>query len=256
MDSSAPAVEEDQPAASPRPWHRVWLRVLTLRVDATDIASPGGVHLAPGVLCVWGVAMGRHASSFQTFVDVVNFYPSVCHLNPDPLTPIPTAMSPEHLHVVLNHLPIVGVAAAILPLVVGVVGKRRHESLFVGLLLALVFAGTIPVVMWSGEEAEDRWLHSEAGAAVVDDEGMRWAQEHEERAHLGSKAIYATAGAAGLALIGFKFLPRWRRVAGAVVLVGCILSVTAGVWIAASGGRISHPELRGDAPLVMPHENE
>ncbi len=162
------------------------------------------------------------------------------------------SISPEHLHVVINHLPIIGLVAAVLPLVIGVVGKKRHESLFIGLVLALGFAGTIPVVMWSGEEAEDGWAHSPAGAAVLDEAGMRWVHEHEERAELGSKVIYAAAGAALVALILFKPLPRWRRVCGAVVLVLCLMSVSAGWWIAASGGMINHPELRDGAELVMP----
>ena len=110
-------------------------------------------------------------------------------------------VSPEHLHVVINHLPIIGLVAAVLPLAVGVVGRRRGESLLIGLVLALGFAGTIPAVMWSGQEAEDGWAHSPAGAAV---------------------------------------------------LVRCLMSVSAGWWIAASGGRINHPELRDGAELVMP----
>ncbi|MEM7576920.1 MAG: hypothetical protein AAF328_05525 [Planctomycetota bacterium] len=44
----------------PRGWFRIWLRVLTLRFDAADIASLGGLHLALGTLVVWAVGVGRY----------------------------------------------------------------------------------------------------------------------------------------------------------------------------------------------------
>ncbi|MEO1235827.1 MAG: hypothetical protein AAFX76_03455 [Planctomycetota bacterium] len=46
-----------------RSWWRIWLRVLTLRFDADDLAALGGLHLTLGVLAVWAVGVGRYWDS-------------------------------------------------------------------------------------------------------------------------------------------------------------------------------------------------
>lgn len=159
-------------------------------------------------------------------------------------------ISPEHLHVMLNHIPLVGLAVALVPLLIGLIGRRR-ESLFIGLLLTLICAGSIPVVMWSGEEAEHEWLHTEA-AAHLDEAGHDWAEVHEERAELGSKTIYVTAGLALLSLIGMAVgkckgkLKKTTWVFSLLTTLACVASVMAAAWIADSGGKISHPEFRDD----------
>jgi hypothetical protein len=152
------------------------------------------------------------------------------------------SLTPEHLHVVLNHLPLIGLLAAIVPLAIGVFWKRR-ESLAIGSLLAVLFAAPIPVIMWSGEEAEER---AEMGLIQpgFDTVGMELLHEHEENAELGSKVIYATLGFGLIGLVIMKLKPKWQYIAGGVTLAGCVLSVGASVWIAQSGGLIRHPEFR------------
>ena len=56
-----------------------------------------------------------------------------------------------------------GLACALLPLLIGLIGRRR-ESLCIGLLLAALCGGSTAAVMWSGEEAEHEWLFSRDAA--------------------------------------------------------------------------------------------
>ncbi|MCC6581107.1 MAG: hypothetical protein IT440_11765, partial [Phycisphaeraceae bacterium] len=60
--------------------------------------------------------------------------------------------SPEHIHVMLVHVLMVGLAATLIPLVVAIVLKNR-AMMATGLVMATLFAATIPVVMGQGEEA-------------------------------------------------------------------------------------------------------
>ncbi len=153
-------------------------------------------------------------------------------------------MTPEHLHVAINHIPLIGCALALLPLLIGLIGRRK-ESLAIGLLLAAVSAGTIPVVMWSGETAEHDWLHSPT-AVGLDEAAYEWAHEHEERAELGAKLIYVTAGLAVLGLVSFR-IKKWPKavwVLGVLTALGCVATVGVAAWIADAGGKINHPEFR------------
>lgn len=167
-------------------------------------------------------------------------------------------IAPEHLHVAINHIPLVGLAVALLPLLIGLVGRRK-ESLFIGLLLTLICAGSIPVVMWSGEEAEHEWLHTDA-ASHLNAEGHEWAEIHEDRAELGSKTIYVTAGLALLSLIGMAIgkckgkLKKTTLGLSILTTLACAASVVAAAWIADSGGKISHPEFRDSTLWPAEHD--
>lgn len=155
-------------------------------------------------------------------------------------------LTAEHIHLMFNHMPIIGLAAAAIALGVAIALPRR-ELVLAALGLALVFSAPIPLVMWSGEAAHDR---AEDGALLppFDEAGKEIVELHYERAELISKAVYATAGlsalAIGLALLRPKASERARRVGTSVVLVGCLLSVGGAAWVANSGGKIRHPELR------------
>lgn len=149
--------------------------------------------------------------------------------------------SPEHLHVALNHVPLIGGAAAALPLLVGLVAGCR-TTVLAGLFLAVVACGSVALVMSTGERAEER-LHS-VHADLVDEGGMAAMETHEARAHLWSKLTYAVAGIAGVGVVAALLFRRAVRPIAAVVLLACIANTAALVWVAASGGEIRHPEFR------------
>lgn len=154
-------------------------------------------------------------------------------------------MTPEHLHLVLVHLPIVGVFAALVPLAWGVLRKDR-TSVGLGLAMAAAFALVTPLLMASGEAAEERLEHGR-GPSPLDAAGEQWMEVHEERAEVGAVVLYVAAAlfAAGLVAVVKKGDPAWTRGVGAGALGVGAVSVLALVWVADAGGKIRHPELRG-----------
>jgi hypothetical protein len=156
-------------------------------------------------------------------------------------------MSAAHLHLILNHAPLFGVAFASLGLAWALVGK--NDGVARASLALLVLAGllVLPVYL-SGENAEDV---VEGQVGVSHD-----AIEAHEDAALGAAVAVGVVGAiALLLLVGFRrgSVP---RSATAVVLA---LALAAGGWIgyvANLGGHINHPEIRNGSPPSAADDHE
>ena len=107
-------------------------------------------------------------------------------------------MDPAHLHLMVNHLPILGSILS-LPLI-GIAAWKRTEKgpmLAYATLLTLGAVGAV-VSLRSGEPAEER---------VEDMPGVseRWIEEHEERAETATVLAVITAlGALGAVAYGWK----------------------------------------------------
>jgi peptidoglycan/LPS O-acetylase OafA/YrhL len=154
-------------------------------------------------------------------------------------------MTPEHLHLALNHVPLIGLICAIVPLAIGLFTRNR-PALIAGLVLVTVCGWVTPVVMETGEEAYERYEEGPV-ARFLDPQAGVYLEQHEERAEKGSKVMLATAVLGTLAL-GASF---WRQRVGqglaVLVIVGCLASAAAGIWIADSGGKIRRPDFRKGA---------
>jgi hypothetical protein len=143
-------------------------------------------------------------------------------------------MQPLHLHLMLNHLPVVGILGATLLLAYAT--WRGHEEVTraaLGSLVLIAVAAT--AVFLTGEPAEEL-VESIAG---IDERAIH---EHEEWAAVAFGACIA-AGTLGLALL---LVYRGRRIprfaAGLALLVAASTSVIMGVT-ANLGGRIRHTEI-------------
>jgi hypothetical protein len=150
-------------------------------------------------------------------------------------------LSPLHLHLMLNHTPLLGALAAALLLVWGLI-RRSPEVVRVGLIATVLVALlTIPVYL-TGEPAEHRLRD------LVPDIDRDIADDHEERAETAFFAILVTGALAVLAL--------WRGRAtgdpgrGWTGLVCAALVICFGLfaWTALIGGQIRHTELRANPP--------
>lgn len=157
-------------------------------------------------------------------------------------------MTPEHLHLVLVHLPIVGLLAALIPLGWAVL-RRDRTAAALGLAIAAAFALVTPLVAATGDRAEERLEHAPPPFGP-DLAGGRWLEVHEERAEAGAIVVYVAAGllAVGLAaLVKRPEQPALTRALAAGGLVTCALSLATLVWVADAGGKVRHAELRADA---------
>lgn len=156
-------------------------------------------------------------------------------------------MSPEHVHVVVVHLPIVGLMAALIPLAWAVL-RRDRTSAALGLAIAAAFALVTPLAAQSGERAEERLEHA-SGALALDPASDHWMEEHEERAEVGAVVLYVATGVLALGLLVLLKRPddpRWTRGIAAAGVGTCVLGLVLLGWVANAGGMIRHPELRGD----------
>ena len=151
-------------------------------------------------------------------------------------------MSDAHLHLIVNHLPVLGVpfGAALLGL-----GLFRGQ-------LALQRAG-LGVLVLAGMAAGVAYLTGEPAEHALEAlGGMRSLPESLVEAH-EEAALVATVMTGLLALVaGFGF---WRLQRGSVgrgwmasALTLALATTLALGWVATLGGRISHPEIRSGAP--------
>lgn len=154
---------------------------------------------------------------------------------------------PEYLHVLLNPLPLYGLAIALFGLIAAL--YLRNPG---GQLIALVLIFTTAVAVWPvvshGDQAYDRVL------SMADEDGQAWLKAHVHRADQLIFLYYGTAFLAACAI----FLPKkWPRTARplvfATLLLG-ILSLGAGTYIAHAGGKIRHREFRTERPPVTEPE--
>lgn len=144
---------------------------------------------------------------------------------------------PEYLHVLLNPLPIYGLAIAAFALAVGLLQKNRAAQVL-GLWLVFVCAASAWPTYGYGEDAYHRIY------LLADGDGQTWLDRHMHRAE---KWIYAYYAAAAVSLAAI-FLPvKFPRVGfplAALALALTAASLGAGGWIAHAGGKIRHSEFR------------
>ena len=157
---------------------------------------------------------------------------------------------PEYIHVLINPLPVYGLAMGMIGLIIALV--QRSRSAQVATLALIVLSGAIawPVVHY-GEEGYNRVL------SMSDDQGQAWLKVHEHRADELAWSFYVLAGVAAAAI----FAPmKWPKAATPLVLVTLVLSfvvLSLGGYIAHAGGKIRHREFRnGPAPAVPVEQDE
>jgi uncharacterized membrane protein len=147
-------------------------------------------------------------------------------------------MNAAHIHLWLNHIPVLGVLFGLLVLLVGLMTKSddiKKASLLLFVLAALVAVPTF----FSGKSAEE---------VVEDLPGVteELIEEHEEAGlqSLIAIEILGLLALAGLIMTrGAKPTPSWVIVA--VLLVSLISSVL-NYRTANLGGEINHPEIRAE----------
>jgi len=149
--------------------------------------------------------------------------------------------SMEHIHVLINHLPVIGLAMAILALVLALMHHSRKTEM-VALILVFVAAASAWPVVFTGQQAY------KTVRAMTDDGGTDWLDAHMERAEKAAPAFYALALLAAAALVVRHKWPRATRPLALATLALAVLCLGASGWIADAGGKIRHPEFRTGPP--------
>lgn len=151
-------------------------------------------------------------------------------------------MNPAHLHIILNHIPVVGIPFGMSLLIWGFLRKSqevKNAALLVFVAIALV---TIPTYL-TGKAAEDM---------VEDLPGVseNLIENHERAATI---ALVATSVLGALALLRLLVLSRFTAVGGPVTVLVLLLSLGVAGWLARTanlGGQIRHSEIRDSSVSV------
>ena len=149
---------------------------------------------------------------------------------------------PEYLHILLNHLPLVGLAVAVVATLAALI-LRLRGAIVVGLSLMVLLSAAAWPVMESGENAYNRIR------PLADEAGKRALRQHMDLAEDWGKLYYATAAVALLALVAAWKKPRWLWLPAILAILLAAASLVAGALIAEAGGCIRHPEFR---PAELP----
>lgn len=158
-------------------------------------------------------------------------------------------MTPEHLHLALNHVPFLGAGFALVPLVIGFLTKQK-QTVVAGLVIAAASGWVTPIVMATGESAYERYEDGPV-ARFLDPQAESVLEVHEHRAEAWSIVMYAGAVVSTTGLALMIWFPRRVRPISGTVSFFCLASVVAGAWVASSGGPIRRPDFRdGEAVSV------
>ncbi|MEO7934411.1 MAG: hypothetical protein ABIT76_14765 [Chthoniobacterales bacterium] len=150
--------------------------------------------------------------------------------------------NPAHLHLLLNHLPIAGLAVAALGLFLALLARNRGAQIISLCLIILTSAAAWPVYV-TGENAY------KSIRGIADDAGSDWLDTHIDRA---DETIWYFAVPPAFALLAM-FLPRKFPSSAVPLLVVTLLAALVclglAAYIADAGGQIRHPEFRKSATL-------
>lgn len=161
-------------------------------------------------------------------------------------------MNLTHVHLLLNHIPVIGVGFALLLLVASLLKKSddlKRASLWLFILSALVALPTY----FTGEPAEETVERLPGVSHAI-------IESHEEAALFALLAIEVLGVLALAALFLYR---RSENLARLLVLASLVVALVAGGlmgWTANLGGQIRHTEIRsqtaGDAQGSQGHEDD
>ncbi len=147
-------------------------------------------------------------------------------------------MNTVHLHLLLNHVPVIGAVLGLLLL--GVAFLRRSDELARVALGAFAFLGAVSVVVFlTGEPAEELVEKLPGFSEAL-------TERHEEAALVATivMGVVGFLSLTGLAVFRARALARWVVPAAFVLALGA----TATMGYAANlGGQIRHTEIRSGA---------
>lgn len=152
-------------------------------------------------------------------------------------------MNTAHLHLLLNHFPVIGVLIALAILAAGW-AWRNDVLVRTGLWLFAALAAVALIVFLTGEPAEDLVKNTPGFSDTL-------AERHEDAA----LAALIALGVFGIGALGVLFRFRRRRiprgVSAAALLLALVPTALMG-WTANLGGQIRHTEIRAGAQAARP----
>ena len=155
---------------------------------------------------------------------------------------------PAYRHMLLNHIPIIGLSLALAVLLFGLLARQAALQ-FTGLVLVAVCAGASIPVSHYGDAAYPTVYDS------LDRQGRGWLDYHAELADSWMPALYAATALAVIAIAAGMARRPLLPWAGLLVALVTLAGIVGAGTVARAGGQIQHPEFRlSDPPVVAPRD--
>ena len=150
--------------------------------------------------------------------------------------------TPAHLHLALNHIPIIGLVVATFPILVGIMTRCR-ATIASGLLATILCASAMPSIMQTGHQAV---VDFKTGVSTppLDAVGKNALSLHARRAKKTTPVLYASALLALLALFALIKFSQAARLLSIGVMLGNTAAILLAISTAEAGGQIRHLEFR------------
>lgn len=144
-------------------------------------------------------------------------------------------MNDAHLHMVVNHFPIIGIIFGVGILIAGIILKNRaiQNTAYVLFVICMVFG---KISMFTGEKAED----------IVENIGVSHdvIHEHEELAEDFMKVAYGLGLFAVISLVANEKKHPRAKLFAFLTLILAIAATVLAKEVGTSGGEIRHTEIR------------
>ena len=148
-------------------------------------------------------------------------------------------MNGAHLHLLINHFPIIGLIIGIAILFFAILLKSSTSKKIAMVVIFICSLTAIPAFS-TGEEAEE----IVEGLKVMNSEMHNLIHEHEEKAELFMPFAWILILFSLLSLFLEWKKNKFAKYAAILTLVVGLVAVYLGKEVGTSGGEISHPEIR------------
>ena len=156
---------------------------------------------------------------------------------------------PEYVHVLINPLPVYGLAMGVIGLIIALIQRSRRAQIASLTIIILTALMAWPVAHF-GEEGYDRVL------SMSDDTGEAWLKIHEHRVDQLIWFFYGLAAVAVAAIFAPLPWPGSKTSLTSITLLLALVVLGMGGYIAYAGGKIRHKEFRNEPPPPVPVEQD
>ncbi len=147
------------------------------------------------------------------------------------------------VHVLINHLPIFGLAIVVLALGLGLLARNRPSQRIALVLIALIGYSTWFVIQ-SGHRGYDPVY------TMSNPDAQGWLKVHADRVERVEFVFYLAALIAAAAALADRRFPKASRPLTWLALLAALASASAAGWISQAGGQVRHSEFRDGPPPV------
>lgn len=143
-------------------------------------------------------------------------------------------MNPTHIHLVLNHFPIIGTLIGSAIVLFGIVKKQSNGKAIGAFIIVIMAIVAIPVMV-TGEPAEESIEHLNGISKSL-------IHDHEEAAEKAFWMMEIAGVISLIALILYKIKPVLASKAFWIAFAFSVITFLTMVWAGNLGGKIRHPE--------------